>query len=312
MRLAIIGFGNQAKAWALNLRDSNKEVHILVRKNGPSWNLANSMGFPTLDWDQSLESFDTFIMLTPDDVHTNILNQLTDFIRPGSRIIYAHGFSFTSGDYQNKFPKWSHLLLAPKAIASEVRFQFETDGKLGAVSSLEASLDPKSDKEILLDLAQSIGITSGPYFTSFKQETIADLFSEQTLLCSLLPYGALSSFNKLIEIGVEEELAYFECWYEVKLIADTMVQLGPKKFFELISPNALLGGEKARKILFDEQFDKKINKLLEDIKNESFFDEVSRADFSQVKKEVLHFWENQKLNQVHSVLGKELFEKGNT
>ena len=58
MRLAIIGFGNQAKAWALNLRDSNKEVHILVRKNGPSWNLANSMGFPTLDWDQSLESFD--------------------------------------------------------------------------------------------------------------------------------------------------------------------------------------------------------------------------------------------------------------
>jgi ketol-acid reductoisomerase len=312
MRIVIIGFGNQAKAWALNLRDSNKEVHILARKFGPGWENCRKLGFPTLEWTkESLASFDTFILLTPDDTHTAIIENLKDKIKPGSKIIYAHGYSYVAGEHQKKFPQWSHLLLAPKAIASEVRFQYETKGKLGAVSSLEASLDPEKDQDLINDLAKSIGITSGPYFTNFKQETLADLFSEQTLLCSLLPYGALSSFNKLIEQGVSEELAYFECWYEVKLIADTMVQLGPKKFFDLISPNALLGGEKARKLIFNEDFEKKLDSLLEDIKNETFFTEVTKANFSEIRSEVINFWESQKLTEVHNKLAPELFGQRN-
>ncbi|MFZ9002019.1 MAG: hypothetical protein ACO20H_11995 [Bacteriovoracaceae bacterium] len=312
MRIVIIGFGNQAKAWALNLRDSNKEVHILARKFGPSWDNCQNLGFPTLEWTkESLEAFDIFVLLTPDDTHTAIIENLKDKIKPGSSIIYAHGYSYVAGEHQKKFPQWSHLLLAPKAIASEVRFQFETNGKLGAVASLEASLNPELDKNLIEELAKSIGITSGPYFTNFQQETLADLFSEQTLLCSLLPYGALSSFNKLIEEGVSEELAYFECWYEVKLISDTMVKLGPQKFFDLISPNALLGGEKARKLIFNNEFEKKLDSLLKDIKDKTFFNEVTEANFSQVKDEVISFWESQKLTQVHNKLAPELFGQRN-
>lgn len=308
MHAVIIGYGSQAKAWALNLRDSQKEVHIALRKNSPSSELALKNGFSVLTiGTDSLKEYQNFVMLTPDHVQTSILKDLKTEISDGARIVYAHGFSFTKDKLKDKFPAWSHLLLAPKAIASEVRFQFETGGKLGAIYSLEGSLDNKKDKQFLFELAKAIGITAGPYKATFEEETFADLFSEQSILCSLLPYGALHSFNKLMEKGIPEELAYFECWYEVKLIADTMVKLGPQKFFELISPNALIGGEKARKILFDKEYIKKLDQLAEDIWEKKFFDEGDSIDISNVKQEVIDFWKKEKLTQVHEGLKNQLF-----
>jgi ketol-acid reductoisomerase len=305
-RIAIVGFGSQAKAWALNLKDSEKNVHIALRPGSTSHQEVAALGLKSIELGSKLREFSVFILLTPDHTHKEILDTYQEFIHEGSKIIYAHGYSYIKHNLKNKFKTWDHLLLAPKAIASEVRFQFETGGKLGAIMSLEGSNDPK-DRELLQDIAKGIGITAGPYENSFKDETYADLFSEQSILCSLLPYGALHSYNKLRERGIGKEMAYMECWYEVKLIADTMIKLGPLKFFELISPNALIGGEKARKLIFNEEYNKVANKLLDDIWENKFFQEVDNQNFDALKNEVMSFWKNEELNTVHEDLKENLF-----
>src|SRR5690606_1654851 len=136
-------------------------------------------------------------------------------IREGSIILYAHGYSMTKHHFENHFSHLKHILFAPKSIGSELRRQYQLKGKLGAVYSVEllkADTADTVETEIwLLKLAQALGINLGPFKTTFKNEMEADLYSEQGLLCSLIPYAANEMFNHLTEAGIEPELAYFEC-----------------------------------------------------------------------------------------------------
>lgn len=305
--IVIIGFGNQAKAWALNLRDSGREVCILLRDNSPSTELVEGLGFKTLSFNEQLKDFHDFVVLTPDHTHAEILKELEQKIPKESKLIFAHGYSYIKDNFKDLYPQWNLLMLAPKAIASEVRFQYQTKGKLGAVFSLEGQNE--NQEAWLMELAKALGITSGPHQTSFKDECFADLFSEQSLLCGLLPYAALKSFNLLRAKGISPEVAYMECWLEVKLIADAMVKKGPLEFFKLISPNALIGGEKAREMLFDKAYQNKIERLWNDIESGSFFKEIDQSDFSQKKNQVLEFWKGQELSKVHDNLIGDLISE---
>lgn len=309
--VVIIGLGSQAKAWAANLTDSGYKVIIALRENSPSREFALKKGYQLLELQSNeLSTYETFILLTPDHTHLETLSEIAPKLTNGSNIIYAHGYSYSAFNLKEKFPHLNHLLLAPKAIASEVRFQFENDGKLGAAYSLEGiSSNKKEAQDLVFEVAKSIGITAGPYETTFLEETNADLFSEQSLLCSILPYGALHSYNKLRQKGVKREIAYLECWLEVKLIADAMVKMGPIEFFKLISPNALIGGEKAQQILFDKQYHQKLDSLAEDIWNKKFFTECETLDFNSLRSEVLTRWEAEELVTVHSELGPQLINK---
>ena len=310
--LVIIGYGSQAKAWAHNFRDSGRKVIIALRDNSPSRPVAKEKGFDVIALSKVSElSNPVLILLTPDHTHLDTLELISPNLKAGTNIIYAHGYSYTAFNFKERFSKLNHLLLAPKAIASELRFQFENQGKLGAAYSVE-NIDSKNSSkalELIMSVAKDIGITAGPYETSFLEETNADLFSEQSLLCSLLPYGALHAYNKLRDKGVKREIAYLECWLEVKLIADAMVKMGPEEFFKLISPNALLGGEKAQKLLFDEGYHKKLDSLLEDIWNQDFFTECKGLDFNQLRSSVLDRWAKEELTQTHRELAAELINK---
>lgn len=305
--IVIIGFGSQAKAWALNLKDSGANVYIALRESSPSIKEAQALDLKTIIIGPQLKDFKIFAILTPDHAHHQILEDNKQFIADGSKIILAHGFSYVKNSFKEKYPSWSFLMLAPKAIASEVRFQYETKGKLAAVISTEGSTNPESDLRLLKELANAIGITAGPFETTFKDETYADLFSEQSILCSLIPYGALHSYNKLRKKGISRELAYLECWYEVKLITDALIKLGPIKFFNLISPNALIGGEKARKAIFNSNYQEVSDRLMDDIWSGKFFNEVDKTDFLAVKNEVMAFWKNEDLGQIHNELSGRLF-----
>jgi ketol-acid reductoisomerase len=306
--LTIIGFGSQAKAWAANLKDSGVNVTIALRKNSPSYELARKKGYNTIELESDeLSNSSVFVLLTPDHTHLETLTANSKFFNEGSVIVYAHGYSYSAFDLKAKFPQLSHLMLAPKAIASELRFQFENEGKLGAVYSVEDDTQtPGKSRDLIFSIAKSIGITAGPYEASFLEETNADLFSEQSLLCSMLPYGALHAYNKLREKGVQREIAYLECWLEVKLIADAMVKMGPTEFFKLISPNALIGGEKARKVLFDKQYHEKLDSLANDIWNQDFFTECETLDFNQLRSDVLEMWEKEELSLTHNELRDSL------
>lgn len=304
----MIGFGSQAKAWALNLRDGGHDVIIGLRENSPSAEIVSALGFKNfLLGKENFPRNSALLLLIPDHLHVHFLNENSDFIPDGNRIVYAHGYSLTKSALQNTYPKFSHLLLAPKAIASEVRFQFETKGKLGALYSTEHALDSKIDKDFIFSLAKEIGITAGPFVVSFEEEMRADLFSEQALLCGLIPYAALTCYNKLREKGIPKEAAYMECWLETKLICDAMVKMGPVEFFKLISPNALIGGEKAQKQLLSPAYMKTLDGLIEDIWDKNFFKECDETDISKLKNEVLEYWQAQELSQTHEELSKDLF-----
>jgi ketol-acid reductoisomerase len=300
--LAIIGFGNQATAWALNLRDSGWNIKVGLREKSKSIKLCQELGFETFDFQKETENT-LFAILTPDETHLEIIKSLAA-LNSKSSFIYAHGYSLTYSHVLD-FGQ-DHILLAPKAIASELRFEYERKGKNGGVYSFEYLKD-QSLKETILTIGKDLGLTS-LHEASVKDETIADLFSEQTVLCSTLPYSALYSFNKLRQSGVSAEVAFFECWHEVKLIANTMVKLGPAKFFDLISPNALIGSEIGRSIFFDNQYEKKLEQILYNIHSGKFAKDLESVDFEKVKEEVKSFWEAQELTQVHKRLEKDLYQ----
>jgi ketol-acid reductoisomerase len=305
-KLAIIGFGSQGKAWALNLRDSGWKISILCRTKGSSFKTAVSLGFDChLLSDTQISNHTQFALLIPDHKHLEFLNNYS--LPKNSLAIYAHGQSLAMEQLSNKFDQYKHVLLAPKAIASEVRFQYETNGKLGAVYSVEACEgDNQFERNFIIALAKDLGINVGPYEVKVLEETNADLFSEQAILCSLIPFGAMEAYKKLREKGIPRELAYMECWVETYLIAKSMTSLGPEQFFNKISPAALRGSVKAREIFFDENYKNKIDKLWNEIENGEFYSEAQNTDteelrqnlINEIKKEEFYLTDNELRSQI--------------
>ncbi|MBF0359510.1 MAG: hypothetical protein HQK49_00770 [Oligoflexia bacterium] len=322
-KLAILGFGNQGKAWALNLRDSGVDFTILLKKNSPSCGKARKLGFKKIcslenEGLEHLSEFTHIVMLTPDNTHFEILTKYKEQFNQNATFIYAHGFSFNRYQLRYINENWTHLLLAPKAIASELRFQYEVKGGLAAVYSVENSENnsennsnnksANDDRQFLFDLAKKLGINSGPYQTTFYKECVADLFSEQSILCSVLPYLSELCFNLLRARGIEREVAYLECWYEVKLIVDTLIKVGPHDFFKLISPNALIGGEKGKNILLDDHFKQNLSTIiLEDILSGKFEQEIDNTNENELRKRIDDYWKSSELNQVHQQMKPLLF-----
>ena len=306
--ILIIGLGAQAKAWALNLRDSKRDITIALRAESKSLSVAKELGFKTIFIDSSeISNFKNILLLAPDDQHVSILKDLSDRLQNKQNIFYAHGFSVTYEKLNEIYPTLNHLLLAPKAIASEVRYNYETKSPLTAVVSTEYS--DKNGSDDLKSLAQDLGITVGPINSSFLEETNADLFSEQSILCSLIPYGAKNSFDILTAKGISPEIAYIECWHEVKLIADAMIKLGPTEFFKLISPNALLGGQIAKDKIFNANLLKTYEDLYSNIESGKFFHATKESDFQKLQTDVLNEWENHPINTIYKDLGSRLRPK---
>ena len=305
--LGIIGYGAQAQAWAANLRDAGEAPVIFLREGSPRWEDVKNDALTPLPLGSQLERYRHFALLTPDHTHAPSLKAWSQYLPSHSLIILAHGLSFIKDGLAENFPQLDFTLLAPKAIAGEVRRRCQEGEKLGGALSLEGvhSENMPEHEEFLRTLAPKIGLTM-LVNTTFREEACADLFSEQGLLCSALPYMALHSYNKLREKGHSKEIAYMECWMEVKLIADTMVEIGPKKFFELISPMALVGGELAREKLLDKAYFEKLENLYKDIDSGDFFRQAETIDVQQMQKRILSFWENQELTQTHRELRSQL------
>ena len=301
--IAIIGFGNQAKAWAMNLRDSGWKVKIGLRPTSNSMALASELGFETFNYTET-NSEKNFAILTPDDTHFDVVKTIGEYNK-NATFIYAHGFGLLYTELQTQFNEANHLLLAPKAIASELRFQYETKGKNGGVYSFEGLKD-KGLEEWSLALGKDLGLNS-LHEATIEHETKADLFSEQSLLCSVLPYAALYSFKQLREAGISKEVAYFECWYEVKLIVDTLIKIGPEKFFNLISPNALIGSEIGRSAIFTDHYFIALNNIYNHIQSGEFEKQLKNVNIDQVRKDVLKFWQKEELTTLHQTMQKELF-----
>lgn len=307
MRITIIGFGNQAKSWAQNLKDSGFPFRVALKPDSPSIDSVVKMGMESVEIGSPAFYEDrAFALLTPDHTHHDFMITYGHLIHEDSLILYAHGFSMTKHHFESHFSHLKHILYAPKSIGSELRRQYELKGKLGAVYSLEyLSGDTSGVEKWLFKLSTALGINMGPYKTSFKRETQADLYSEQGLLCSLIPYTANAMFNHLVESGVEPELAYFECWHELKLIVNAMVDKGPEGFYDLISPNALIGSEKGYERLFTAGFESNLKSLLTEIQDETFNKELEVTSVEDLRKTIRNRWSGSPLMKTFSKINQD-------
>jgi ketol-acid reductoisomerase len=307
MRVTIIGFGNQAKSWAQNLQDSLFPVRVALRADSPSFEAAVRAGIDTVEIG-SKEFFEdrAFALLTPDHTHHEFMVTNGHLLQEGSIILYAHGYSLIKNNFHEHFPHLKHTLFAPKSIGSELRRQYLQKGNLGAVYSLEHVIGELGPIEQWLHgLSVALGINMGPYKTSFERETKADLYSEQGLLCSLIPYAAREMFNNLIEAGTEPELAYFECWHELKLVVAAMVDKGPAGFFDLISPNALIGSEKGMERLMTSEFRGNLKSLFNDIQSGAFDEDIESTNVEELRIKIRSRWLNDPLHKTFEAINEK-------
>ncbi len=302
--ITILGFGSQAKTWASNLKDSGFEVTILLRKESKSIKMAELEGHRVISMpcSKNIDLGKYIAILTPDHTHYEILKELEKNIEKNTTIIFAHGFGQLKHNFSKKFPQLNFTLLAPKAIASEMRELYKQGKSFPGAISLQYS-NKKNDNEIYLrHIALKLGM-SRPTTVTFEEETICDLFSEQSLLCSLIPYGIRYAFEALRKRGIPAEMAFNECLFESKLIIQTLEKVGFEQFFEIISPNALIGGEKAKNSTEFQQLKVLFENLLDDISSKKFYEEIENSSITTLRNnvskdwsssEITHEWERQR------------------
>lgn len=292
-KITIVGYGSQAKTWASNLKESGVDITIVLRKNSSSIKVAHNDDMRVLETplDKPRNLGRYIVVLTPDHTHEEIIQNLRPFTEEGSTFIFAHGYSQIKHNFKEKFPHMNFTLLAPKAIASEMRDLYKQSKTFPGAISVEHSSRPKDDKQFLLLLAKKLGMTI-PTEVTFEEETICDLFSEQSLLCSLLPYGIRYAFEALRNRNISSEMAFNECLFESKLIIQTLEKVGFERFFEIISPNALIGGEKAKNSSQFQGLNVLFEKLLDDISSRKFYEEVDKSNVSELRQKVLSDWKN--------------------
>jgi ketol-acid reductoisomerase len=250
--VAIIGYGSQGHAHALNLKDSGVDVVVGLRAGSASRAKAESHGLKVLEPVDAASAGDLVMILTPDELQGEIWEGLKDGIAAGNMLLFAHGFAIHF-DQIVPPPDVDVALVAPKGPGHLVRRQF-TEGS-GVPGLVAVHQDAGGDAlGLALAYAKGIGCTRGGVIeTTFKDETETDLFGEQAVLCGGLTELIRAGYDTLTEAGYDDRLAYFEVLHEVKLIVDLMYEKGIAGMRYSISNTAEYGDlTRGRRIIGDE------------------------------------------------------------
>jgi len=240
-RVAIVGYGSQGHAHALNLKDSGVRVTVALRRDGLSWQKAVKAGLDVREVGEAVREADIVMILLPDENHAQVYQEsIEPNIKKGAALAFAHGFNIHYGQIQPR-ADLDVLMVAPKAPGHTVRATY-TQG--GGVPSLIAVHQDASGaaRDLALSYASAIGSgKAGIIETTFREETETDLFGEQTVLCGGCVELVKAGFETLVEAGYAPEMAYFECLHELKLIVDLMYEGGIGTMNYSISNNAEYG-----------------------------------------------------------------------
>jgi ketol-acid reductoisomerase len=224
--VAIIGYGSQGHAHALNLKDSGVDVVVGLRAGSRSVEQARSSGLEVTDIAEASSRGDIVMVLLPDEKHGEVYREhIADGVAPGNALFFGHGFSIHYGEVEPP-PEVDVALVAPKGPGHLVRRQFlEGSGVPGLIAVQQ---DPGGrTRDLALAYAKGIGCTRGGVIeTTFKDETETDLFGEQAVLCGGVTELVRAGYETLVEAGYDPRLAYFECLHELKLIVDLMYEKG--------------------------------------------------------------------------------------
>lgn len=268
--VAIIGYGSQGHAHALNLHESGVDVVVGLYKGSPSWALAEEAGLRVMTASDAAKTAQIIMMLVNDEKQAQLYKESIEAgLTKGKYLAFAHGFNIHFG--QIVAPKDVNvIMIAPKGPGHTVRSQFQ-EGK-GVPSLVAVHQDPSGDsKEVAIAYAAGLGAgKAGIFETSFKEETETDLFGEQAVLCGGVSALIKAGFDTLVEAGYSPEMAYFECAHEMKLIVDLINQGGLSYMRYSISDTAEYGDYVSGGRIITDETKKEMKNILSEIQDGSF------------------------------------------
>ncbi len=268
-RIVVAGYGNQGRPQAMNLRDSGFDVVVAARPGGGGWARAERDGFRPRPLGMAFRDADVVILLVPDEVQGDIFrNEISSTLKPGSAICFAHGFSVAFGEISTD--AYDLVLVAPKGQGERVREAYLEGSGIPCLLAVERDITGCA-REIALAVAYGLGcLRVGAFETSFREEAVSDLFGEQAVLCGGVPALIKKAFTVLVNRGFSPEVAYFECFHELKIIVDLLSRLGFAGMREVISKTAAYGSLKFGEALITEDIEKRMEELFDSIKSGAF------------------------------------------
>ncbi len=268
--VAIIGYGSQGHAHALNLRDSGIKVVVGLNKGGRTWPIAEKAGFEVLPVAEAVKKADVVMMLVPDEKQADIYKESVEpYLTEGKYLAFAHGFNI---HFKQIVPAKTVnvFMIAPKGPGHTVRSEY-VEGH--GVPDLVAVHQDYTGNTLDVALAYALGIggaRAGVLETTFKCETETDLFGEQAVLCGGVTALMKAGFETLVEAGYDPRNAYFECIHEMKLIVDLIYNGGFSKMRYSISDTAEFGDYETGKRLITDETKKEMKKILHEIQDGTF------------------------------------------
>jgi ketol-acid reductoisomerase len=285
--ITLVGYGNQGKAWAANLRDSGWSVSVSGRAEGKGIAQAKSDGFATVAPEDLSSRSGPIAILLPDE---SVLEYFARYLSGGRnrQFLFAHGFAVTF----NKLPVDATddlILVAPKGIGQKLRENYVAGS--GVLGVLGVAQDGSGRAWATADaVAEGLGLNRvGTIRSSFAEETKADLLSEQVILCGPVPKLVKETVAFLVGKGINERIATYECLNELKLIVDMMVEHGPDGMMKRVSTAARYGGEQAAEIVLPSaELSARTEALWREIENGGFAQRLSshlQSGSSRIEKE---------------------------
>ena len=268
--VAVIGYGSQGHAHALNLRDSGVDVRVGLAEGSKSRAKAEAQGLRVLSVADAVKEADVIMILVPDQVQRNVYrDEIAPNLKDGDALFFAHGFNIRYGYIQA--PEGVDVcMVAPKGPGHIVRREYSDGRGVPVLVCVEQDASGKA-----WDLAKSYakaigGLRAGGIKTTFAEETETDLFGEQAVLCGGMSHLVQAGFDTLVEAGYQPEMAYFECLHELKMIVDLMIEGGISKQRWSISDTAEYGDYVSGRRVIDQHVKDNMKAVLDDIQNGAF------------------------------------------
>ena len=268
-RLAVLGYGSQGRAHAMNLRDSGYEVVVGLRPGGKSALRAGRDGFEVVSPAEAVEGAGLVAFLVPDMAQGKLYQDIENGLAQGCTLLFAHGFNIHYGQIKPR-ADLDVVLIAPKGPGDLVRRQYEVGRGVPCLIAVAQDSTGRAHTRALA-YAHSIGGTRGGVLeTTFSEETETDLFGEQAVLCGGTTELIVKGFETLVEAGYQPEVAYFECMHEVKLIVDLLHEGGLKKMHEFVSETAKYGDLTRGPRIIDEHVRENMRGVLKEVQDGTF------------------------------------------
>jgi ketol-acid reductoisomerase len=269
-QIAVVGFGSQGRAQALNLRDSGEDVRIGLRRGSRSWAAATEQGFRVLTVEEAVRESDVVVVLTPDVGQAALYREaIAPNLSTGAMLTFAHGFSV---HYRQVVPpEYADVtLVAPKAPGRLLRDTYLAGHGAPCLLAVQQDRTGRANLRALA-YARAIGAgRAGILHTTFREETETDLFGEQAVLCGGISGLITTAFDTLVSAGYPPELAYFEVLHELKLVVDLLYRGGMKFMRSSVSDTAEFGDYVSGPRVIDEHVRESMGQLLREVQDGSF------------------------------------------